>query len=241
MSIISSQQTIGEMVVEKPNRSKFFEVLGFDYCCGGKKTLEEACIGKGLDPQFIMEQLSSFDQQQKDQTGLTDWSSVSLNEIIEHILTVHHVYTKQALERLDKLVTKVARVHGSNHHELLLVQEIYTRMQNELLVHMEKEEKILFPYVQQLEVSERLPQFHCGSINNPIQVMLREHEDTGKQLEVIRELTHDYTAPADACNTYRAMLDGLAELEADLHQHIHKENNLLFPKVLQRASELATV
>ncbi len=239
MSALNTQRTIGEMVAEKPNRSKFFETLGVDYCCGGKKTLEEVCLAKGLDSQSILGELMVFDQQKNDSTG-PDLRHAPLNDVVDHILDVHHVYTKEALERLSRMVEKVARVHGDNHPELLEIKKVYTTMQTELLMHMEKEEMALFPYIHQLATAEEAPQFHCGSINNPVQVMTREHEETGAQLEALRQLTQDYTPPEDACNTYRAMYDGLVELEADLHQHIHKENNILFIRALQRVSELGS-
>lgn len=235
MSSYEKTRTIGQLVTEKPSRSLFFERLGIDYCCGGGITLEEASSKKGLSADQVLQDLERFDAERSQAGRETDWSKSGITQLVDHLLEVHHTYTAEALPRLGALVDKVARVHGENHPELNQVQRVYGELRAELEPHMQKEELVLFPYCKQLDASTSVPQFHCGSISNPINAMTYEHEVAGKLLEDLRRLTHHYTPPADACNSFRAMMDGLAELDRDLHLHIHKENNILFPMVLGKA------
>lgn len=239
MSLIRPDVTISQLVVEKPSRSEFFEMMGIDYCCGGKRCLLEVCSAKGISVEELMEHLARFDKEKElFRTDEENWNESSFTQLIEHITQVHHVYTRQALKRLITLVYKVASVHGDTHPELLEVRQIFTAMSDELEMHMQKEENVLFPYSIQLDSAESVPPMHCGGVQHPIKVMLYEHEETGKQLEALRQLTNNYTPPEDACNTYRAMLHGLSQLEADIHMHVHKENNILFPKILNRVAQL---
>lgn len=235
MTLLDKQMTVGEMVVQRPSRSILFEQMGIDYCCGGKLPLETICHKKGLNVEDVLVRLAEFDRQQADKLE-KDWSAVTISELVENILNVHHVYTRESLERLTRLVTKVADVHGLSHPELIQIRQLFLGLAMELDMHMEKEERVLFPYSLEIEANPvQDHQFHCGSIRNPIRVMLREHEDAGSVLEKIRELTNQYTLPEGACNSYRALYDGMQALEYDLHVHIHKENNILFPKVLTMA------
>lgn len=217
------------MVVERPGRAKVFERFGIDYCCGGGVSLGEACAGKGLDTEAVLRELEIYDAGAgaEDQA---DWSRATMSELTGHIEEVHHGYLREALPRLAFLVDKVTRVHWERHPELQELRRVFGSLREELELHMAKEEQVLFPLCRELERSEKKPEFHCGSVNNPISVMVREHEDAGNHLAAMRELTGGYEPPADACNSYRAMLDGLAELEQDMHRHVHEENNILFPR-----------
>lgn len=228
---LDSNSTVGEWVVERPARSRIFERLGIDYCCGGKQPLEQACRQKGLDTNQVIEQLTR--EGTEADTGQPDWSQAPLSELADHIVATHHAYLKSELPRLQAIVQKVASVHGERHPEMADVRGVFQGLKDELESHLMKEEQVLFPMVRQLEQATQQPSFHCGSIANPIRVMEHEHDGAGNALVALRELTRDYATPADACNTWRAMADGLRQLEEDLHVHIHKENNILFPRALR--------
>jgi regulator of cell morphogenesis and NO signaling len=151
-------------------------------------------------------------------------------ELIDHIVTIHHAYLHRELPRLAELAGRVIDAHGNRHPELREVDDVFESLGDELRFHMLKEEKILFPMIARLEVAMKVPELYCGSVGNPIAVMQHEHDDAGAALARLRVLTDGYTAPPDACPTYRALLDGLSGLEAELHVHIHEENNILFPR-----------
>lgn len=236
---ITTQHTVGQLVSEKPSRSRVFEKLGIDYCCGGKKTLAEACAGKGLDAATIAAVLDS-DAIEPGGAGLVDAASMSMTALCDHIEATHHAYLRVELPRLAFLTTKVASRHGERDARLQEVAEVFAALHAEMDSHMMKEEQILFPLIRALDAAtDGAPPSHCGSINNPIRVMEHEHDSAGGAVARMRILTDGFTPPMDACNTYRAMLDSLAQLERDLHQHVHKENNVLFPRAAARERELA--
>ena len=225
------QRTVGELVAERPTRSRIFERLGIDYCCGGKRRLEDVCNEKGLDANTVGMMLEAFDAS-SNTTENIDWRQASLKSLCDNIETAHHAYLKAELPQLQALVNKVATVHGREHQELVRVAEVFHGFRGELEQHMQKEEMVLFPYIRQLEESKGMPNFHCGSTANPIEVMEHEHDQAGHALQVMRQLLSDYRVPDGACNSYRAMLERLAHLEEDMHVHVHKENSILFPRTL---------
>ncbi len=233
MTTIEPSKTVGQLVTERPSRARVFERFGIDYCCGGKTALGDACAERRLDTQEIVAALREADSKAA-ATDEPDWTRAALSELIAHILEKHHAYLRGELPRLAQMVAKVHDVHGARHPELAEVRQTYNDLHAELESHMMKEEQILFPLIKAMESSQTLEAMHCGSVNNPIRMMEHEHDSAGAALAHLRALTGDFRPPQDACNTYHVLLDGLAELEADLHQHIHKENNILFP----RASEL---
>jgi regulator of cell morphogenesis and NO signaling len=238
MSKLNSHATVGQLVAERPARSRVFEKWGLDYCCGGKKPLDEACIAKGLNLESIIAELREDDIARSAETH-TDWTQASLTELADHIEQRHHGYLREALPRLSKLIEKVQNAHGDTHPELAEVAAVFEELSAELTQHTFKEEMILFPFCRKLDEATDQPLVHCGSIRNPIAVMEHEHEEAGQALARLRELTGDYAVPGGACNTYRAMLDGLFEFEKDLHEHIHKENNILFPRAIEREATLS--
>ena len=166
-----------------------------------------------------------------------DWNTGELGELIQHIVSTHHNYVKSEVPRLESLIAKVCGVHGKNHPELLKVQSVFRALGAELSTHMMKEENILFPYIARMEESLRSgrgsirPPF--GSVENPIHMMVMEHDSAGDALRELRNLTNDYAPPADACISYQTLYRALGEFEADLHQHIHLENNILFPRAVE--------
>lgn len=231
MSSIKAERTVGELVSERPGRSRVFEDNGIDYCCGGRKSLAEACAKKGVEVDEILREL-----EQADAAGVqeeeVDYTIMALDELVDHIVATHHAYLRKELSILAYMSEKVAKVHGGSDARLSELAQVIGRLSAELRSHMMKEERILFPIIRQLMDEDTLPPMPCGALANPIRAMEAEHDNAGEALESMRRLTDDYTPPEWACNTYRALLDRLHELERDLHRHIHKENNILFPKAL---------
>jgi regulator of cell morphogenesis and NO signaling len=168
------------------------------------------------------------------------FSSQTLSDMCDSIESSHHAYLRQELPRLTQLVAKVLSVHGAQHTWLSELSDAFQQLREELVPHMFKEEQILFPAIRTIEQSRTVPFFPFGSVDNPIRMMEHEHDVAGQALKTMRETTSDYALPVGGCNTFRAMLDGLRELEYDLHQHIHKENNILFPRASRLAAELGS-
>lgn len=236
MMTIQASDTVAEVVTRCPSLSRLFEQEGIDYCCGGKKTLDAVCEKKGLKSSELISRLEELAKSGAED-NVVDADAMSLTELADHIEQTHHAYLREEFPRLNKMTKRVATVHGDKNPSLHEVRDTYLTMSEELLNHLAKEEQILFPMVRQIDASETAPQFHCGSLANPIRQMELEHTEAGSALEKLRTLTDNYTPPDWACNTYRAMFDALAELERDLHQHIHKENNVLFPRAIKMESE----
>jgi regulator of cell morphogenesis and NO signaling len=217
--------------------------LGIDYCCGGSRSLSEACAAAGVP---LVTAIGLLDQADTEPTTAeeTDWSAAYLAALVDHIVEKHHTFLRKELPRLDSLIQRVTAAHGQRHPELLELSHVFAAMASELVSHMLKEEHVLFPAIKRLEArSLHDPAAPSGpflGLEQPIKVMEDEHRSAGDALRRIRWLTGDFQPPADACNTYLALMAGLQALEADLHQHIHKENNILFPRAskLQASLEL---
>ena len=230
MTTLTPADTVGEFVRRSPKLARVFENFGIDYCCGGKRPLVQACQKRGIDIAEVMRQLDVCESSDEAQ-NLIDVDSLSLTELADHIEATHHAYLRDELPRLEFMTEKVSRVHGDKSENLHRMRDAFVALKADLEPHMMKEERVLFPIVRQLEASADRPQLHCGTVANPIRQMEHEHDIAGEALAILRESTDGYTPPDSACNTYRAMLESLARLEADIHQHIHKENNVLFVKV----------
>lgn len=240
MPELDTSTPVGEWVAEFPQTSRVFQELKIDFCCGGGKPLSEVCEAKGLDPGTIASRLNELIED-TEQEPTQNWNESTLSDLCNHIEATHHAFLKTELPRLGQLVNKVANVHGGNHPEFVELRTVFGELQAELEPHMMKEEQILFPAIRQLETSSSKPSFPFGTVANPIRMMEHEHDNAGNALKRIRELLSDYVVPEEACNTWRAMLDGLQTLEADLHQHVHKENNILFPKAQRLESPKAAI
>lgn len=238
MQIFEMQDTVGEIVTRCPTLSRVFEAERIDYCCGGRKTIAEVCREKGRDAEALLATLRQSAAAMASDVRV-DPAAMSLAELADHIEQTHHGYLKRELPRLDAMTTKVASVHGDKDARLAQIRDTFLGLAAEMNSHMMKEEQVLFPMIRCLTASANAPIFHCGSLANSINQMEHEHEDAGAALARIRQLTNGYTLPDWACNTYRAMLDGLAQLERDMHEHVHKENNVLFPRALEREAQLA--
>lgn len=237
MDTTTMEKTVGELVSEQPGRSRVFEEYGIDYCCGGEKPLAEACAKKGVDVDEVSRQLAQVDAADVE-VDAVDFSTMTLDVLADHIVAKHHAYLREELPRLEAMSAKVAKVHASSDERLRELAQVVDALSTELHAHMMKEEQILFPIIRQLVHADTLPSMHCGTLANPIRVMELEHDSAGGALENMRRLTDGFTPPEWACNTYRALLHGLHELELDLHRHIHKENNILFPRALQLEAAL---
>ncbi len=234
---LDGTSTVGEWVTQRLSRSRIFEQFDIDYCCGGQMSLGEACRVKGVELDEVLGALRNEAGRPVAAEFDVDLAALTPTALCDHIETVHHRYLRSEMPRLAELVAKVNRVHGERHPELAELERVFAALRHELDSHLEKEEKILFPMIRELETASSLPGFHCGSIGNPIRVMEHEHDSAGEALAHIRRCTDDFTTPEDACTSYRAMLEGLLRFEFDMHQHIHKENNVLFPRglALERA------
>ena len=240
MNKLEIQTTVGQMVVERPQRSRVFDRLHIDYCCGGKRTLEQACARRGLDLKEVLAKLEAFDAEAEAQPDAVRPADLTMTELADDIERTHHSYLREELPRLGGLVKKVSAVHGQAHPWLTGLPSVYAALVAELEPHMLKEEQILFPMIRELDQATTAPSFHCGSVGTPIRVMEMEHQNAGDALDRIREMTTDYEIPEDACNSFRAMLSGLEHLAADLHLHIHKENEILFPKASEMEAKLGS-
>ena len=231
---ITPDSRIGDLVAAQPSFARIFEKLGIDYCCGGRRSLAEAAADRGLAPDtlaVLLEATADFGGP----TPEVDAAAMSLSGLIDHIEGTHHVYVRRELPRLVEMADRLSTKHGLRDPRLPEVADTVQALAAEMADHMRKEEQILFPLVRLIEQNVR-DGFHCGSIANPIRVMEAEHESAGRALARLRELTDGFTPGADACNTHRAFLAGLAEFEQDLHRHVHKENNILFPRALAKAN-----
>jgi regulator of cell morphogenesis and NO signaling len=205
--------------------------MGIDYCCGGKRDLEEACREKGLDSQTLLLALEEEEAAGGDPSRL-DTRGMSLSQLADHIEQTHHVYLRSELPRLYKAVEKVSSLHGGRDPRLLDLRGIFLELAEELSGHMMKEEYMLFPMIRKLEGGCELPETPCGTLAHPIGQMELEHDQVGAALKGMHALTDGFTPPDWACLSYREMLQALVRLQDDLHQHIHKENNVLFPRAL---------
>ena len=222
--LVSTEKTVGELAVESPAAARVFEKHGIDYCCGGKNLLKTACKDRGIEPEALLRELAGS----KPEPDARDWKTAPLRYLIDHIVARHHAYLKSELPRIADLFAKVVRAHGEREPRLAEVSEVFEVLKEELEAHLMKEEMILFPAIIRIETgsSTGAP---C-SIEHPIARMEYEHESAGRALAQMRHLTLDYHIPDEACNTYRTLFAALIELEGDLHQHIHLENNILFPR-----------
>ena len=233
---IDTQRTVAEIALDRPQAAAVFERLGIDYCCGGRKPLAAVCQAAGIDVNHVANLLEQETGKTGEEIETGNWTERSLASLISHIVEEHHAYCREEGLRLQPLLGKVVSKHGEHHPELTQVQELFTSLRNELSMHMMKEEQMLFPYIIALEESathkSAPPRAPFGTVQNPVRMMVEEHDDAGHLLKEIRTLTGNFTAPQDACTSFKALYQGLEAFEADLHQHIHLENNILFPRAV---------
>ena len=235
-------RTVGDMVAEDYRTAEIFKRYGIDFCCGGKRTVADVCAAKGIDGEDLAEKLAHAapDQNASPEPAFAEWS---LPFLADYIVEVHHHYVRDRLPRLLEYARKVAKVHGHAWPENIAIADQVTAIFHEMTEHMAKEEKVLFPYIRHLwqtrELDRELAEAPFGSIENPIHVMEEEHENVGEAMRTIRLLSHDYTPPLGACNTYIVLYKLLEEFESDLHRHVHLENNILFPRAVRLEASLS--
>jgi regulator of cell morphogenesis and NO signaling len=230
-SNFAPETTVGAIVAAHPALARFFEHLGIDYCCGGKQRLQAACAARGLDVSTTLTLLESAAAALDRIPTEVDAAGMTLIQLADHIQQTHHLYTKAELPRLVALADRVAVSHGERDPRLLEVASIVRALTGEMLDHMHNEEAVLFPLIRRVE-SEGLPTGPDSVIAATIRTMEGEHDDAGRAIALLRTLTNNFTPDERSCNSHRALLAGLAAFEADLHRHVHKENNILFPRVL---------
>ena len=234
------EETLGQIAAKDLRKAQVFKKYGLDFCCGGKKTVKEACWEKGLDINKVEQELQRADTLPSSRPiPYSDWS---LDFLADYIVNTHHSYIRKTLPDIVVYANKVMRVHGNHHPELLRIHQLADEINEELTDHMLKEENILFPYIKALDAAkdhvQPLQAFPFKTIQSPISVMEMEHELVGRNLEEIRQLTNNYSLPEDACASYSLLYRLLDEFEEDLHLHIHLENNILFPKALEAEKTL---
>jgi regulator of cell morphogenesis and NO signaling len=237
-------KTVREYALEIPAATRIFEKLGIDYCCGGGKSLADACTAAGVSVEEVLDSLDA-DLESVSTSATTDWQALSQAELITHIVDKHHAFTREELARLEALLAKVSGVHGENHPELCQIQDQFGKLRGELEPHMLKEESVLFPYIVRMEeaavTNQTLPLPPFRTVQNPARVMMAEHDATGYILGRMREAGSDYVVPPDGCISYKTLYSALAALEVDLHQHIHLENNILFPRAVELEDRLCSI
>lgn len=235
-----NEETIGQIVTKDMRKAEVFKKYGIDFCCGGKKTIREACSEKGINPDHLVQELNTSGNIQVQRPQAYDeWA---LDFLADYVVATHHAYVKKSLPELRTYAVKVANVHGGAHPELVAIYQLVEAVNEELTQHMMKEENVLFPYIKSLVQAEKTYQApqppHFGSVRNPITMMELEHDTVGKLLDEIRILSDQYTLPEDACGSYTLLYKMLAAFEDDLHIHIHLENNILFPKAITLEKKL---
>ena len=236
-----TNKTIREIALENPATVRVFEEFKIDYCCGGRKSLEEACASLGVNPQIVSQKLASALDNTSGSENAPERKPVG--ELADYIVANHHVFTKKEIERLTPLMEKVCSRHGEQHPELFELQKAFQELCYDLVPHFQKEEMVLFPFIKRLEIAFNndlsAPRPPFGTVQNPIRMMMTEHDTAGDILRKMREITAHYALPMGACPSYTALYFGFEELEKDLHQHIHLENNVLFPRAMEMENAVA--
>lgn len=234
---VSTAKTVRELALEIPEATRIFEKIGIDYCCGGNKSLDEACAASNASVDEVLDSLELAEQAARTKQKDRNWQAEPLAELVGHINGTHHKYTREEIARLGPLFDKVISVHGKNHPELQHVRAAFRGLAQELMTHMMKEEAVLSPYIVRMEeaVIQKEPVLPppFGSVQNPVGMMMHEHDSAGKALRAMRQTSAGYTPPGDACISYQTLYKALADFEKDLHQHIHLENNILFPRAIE--------
>lgn len=237
---VQKDNTVGEIVAKNFRTAQIFEKFGLDFCCGGKKTLSDACSKRGVDANEIIDELLKVNETGSNRQN--DYFTWEINFLIDYIIEVHHSYVSKLMPVIFAHSQKVAGAHGENHPEVIKIAEYFSTIKDELEAHLMKEEKMLFPYIKKLveikknNLDQQVPPF--GAVANPIKVMEAEHENAGLLFAEIKRLSNGYKPPEDACTTFKVLYHELNEFEQDLHTHIHLENNILHPKAIELEKNL---
>lgn len=225
--------TVGDIVAADFRTASVFEQFGIDFCCGGRRTLGEACRTAGADPDALVQALDALPPPAGREDDVTQWR---LDRLIGYIVSTHHAYVRSALPAIARDLATLEEAHRTRHPELSRVAAYFDQVHHDLEQHLLKEEQVLFPYVRDLatwDATQARPCSPFGTVENPIRMMAREHRDATDALRTIRELTNGFTAPTDGGATYTVCMAELARFERDLNRHVHLENNVLFPKAVE--------
>ena len=224
-------KSVGSIVTDNFAAARVFKRYGIDFCCGGTMTLEDACRLAGVCAEDVVRDIESVVDESRAAIPFDSWPT---DLIIDYVLKIHHRNIRSRGPRLLADIEHLAAVHGASHPELEQLKTLFAQSLDDLENHLQKEEQVLFPYcyhlIESQQKGDKVEAMHCGTVANPIRVMLREHSDEGLRYKFIRNLMHDYAVPADACPSYRLMLQDLEAFMDALFEHIHLENNILFPR-----------
>lgn len=232
-----TEKSLGDFVSEQPGLGRIFERLGFDYCCAGRKSLQQACQERGLDAASVLRVLMACENGRAvDDHG--NWGLTTMGQLVDHLIAEHHGFVRAELPRLTALLQKVVAAHSVREPHLLEVQEVFAGLRTVLEAHLGREEQVLFPLIKQLEMARRHVAFNGEKLAGIIQAMTAEHDSASAALHRLQAITHDFAVPEEACDAYRALLEGLRELTQDMHQHVHEENNILYRKALKAEASL---
>jgi regulator of cell morphogenesis and NO signaling len=228
---LNPETALAELALRSDAHAAVLARHHLDFCCGGRKTLSQACAAAGLDVRVVLSELDAELAARAAATTNPDWSERPLAELADFIVETHHAFTRAAIARITPLLAKVAGKHGDRHPELRRIADAFAALATEMEPHMVREERVLFPYIRSLaQPSPAAPPF--GTVRNPVRTMMAEHDRAAEQLAAIRDASAGFSAPADACTSYRALYAGLAELHLDLLKHVSLENNVLFPRAV---------
>ncbi len=228
---------VGKIVADDYRTATVFKSHKIDFCCQGNRTIETVCESAKIDAQQMINELNDINTDTQN-TGI-DFKSWENDLLADYIEKKHHRYVLNRIPELKEYLNKVAKVHGERHPELIEIEQLFTASAHELLAHMQKEENILFPYIRSMANNEQSGHPHFGTVQNPIAIMMQEHDNEGERFRQIAKLSNDYIPPADGCTTYKVAFAMLKEFEEDLHLHIHLENNILFPRAIEAEQKLA--
>ncbi len=238
-SDITIHSKIGEIVAEDYRTASVFKKFGIDFCCGGGRSIEEACARKGADAGALLAAIDELDRESPRRSS--EYNKWEIDFLADYIVNKYHLYVREKCPEIMAYADKVAKVHGEWRPETVEVARRFAELRDELMSHMAKEEQILFPYIKRLVSAGKggeVPRPPFGTVANPVHMMEEEHDAAGAIMKEIRELSGDYQPPEGACNTYRVLYAMLDEFEENLHAHVHLENNILFPKAIAREQAL---
>lgn len=230
VELLNENMMVGSLVAKNPAYAIFFEKIGIDYCCKGKRTLKELCAEKNLDFVDVLDKLEQISATSPE----IDWNIISLRDLMQHIVKKHHGYLREELPRLSAIIHKVATKHGNIHPALVELRETFEEFKADLLEHIEKEEKVVFPAIEDRVENKKHSDLEEENLKDYLTSLDFEHIEAGAALEKMNKLTDGYTPPAEVCTTYLVMLSSLAFLEKDMHEHVHKENHILFSRILEK-------
>ena len=236
---ITKESVVGKVVAEDYRAASIFKSHQIDFCCKGNRSIEDVCQKEQIDSTKLVNELNQVST--KPDSSTPDFKSWDMDLLADYIEKKHHRYVDKKIPEIKAYLSKVVRVHGERHPELIEIEQLFSASAHELLSHMQKEETILFPLVRQMASNAHIQQPLFGTVQNPIQMMMHEHDTEGERFRKIASLSSNYTPPSDACATYKVSFALLKEFEDDLHMHIHLENNILFPKAIEHEKEMSYV